>query len=222
MADSIVDRIFDRLHSLTDYPGTFIRGLVRNSLEIPIRTASYALAIPTLYRRCIKNKLEMPRTRGKNIEFVNSDRLTSHVVGSAAGMVSGAFAGLTILGEGANYILEHTLSGDYKPLVVLGATNILSGVYELGRAGIQDTFEVLARRQMRTARVSAQQSIAYSEEPVSEESTREEVIEEQPVKKILDERGHRDVRAEIQADQIRKAVPIIATRMKMARPSRTH
>ena len=148
MVDSTVDKIFVKLFDLTDYPGTFVRGLVRNSVEMPVRIMGYSLALPTLYRRCAENKLENPRKRRNNTEFVNSDRITSHAVGSGLGMIAGAGAGLYGLLETASYVLQSANNGDYKPILILATTNVVSGIYEAGRFSIKRSLETISRREM--------------------------------------------------------------------------
>ncbi len=144
---STMGNLFGKLLDLIDYPGTFVRGLVRNSVEMPMRIMGYSFALPLLYRRCVENKLENPRTRRHNIEFVNSDRITAHAIGSSLGMVVGAGAGLYFLGETASYVLQSTANGDYKPAAMILGANIVSGIYEAGRF-IKRSLETISRREM--------------------------------------------------------------------------
>ena len=53
----------------------------------------------------------------------------------------GTVAGLATLAVGTNVALDEACKGNYTPLIVLGATNIASGIYELGRKSARKTLD---------------------------------------------------------------------------------
>jgi hypothetical protein len=78
------------------------------------------LRIPTVIRK-IANK----QTRFERIDKMSENECKGFAFGGALGL-----AGFL---TGAGYAIDEALKGNYLPAAVIGTTNLLSGIYELGR-----------------------------------------------------------------------------------------
>ncbi len=98
---------------LVDFGGTLIKSLY-GTVFAPLR-------FPTFIRRCANEQALMSK--------LDREVTPSNGSGFAVGFVGGFVADMA----GLYYVLAQAIEGNYIPAIALGATNLASGIFELGR-----------------------------------------------------------------------------------------
>ena len=122
-SNSIEQKVWDETKPVREY----FWDIAQHSTQAAYGFITLPLRIPTVTRRIVEKTDYLSRIKGRSESELQA---TSTIVGISLGVIGCGFTGLYLASK---EIVEATQAGNYFPLVAIGATNLVSGIYEAVR-----------------------------------------------------------------------------------------
>ena len=112
-----------------------VKGFLESSIQSFYGTAATLFRLPTTIRKLVNKQTLAQKGKFELFEDIDRENIGMHIGGSLGFLLPSLYIAC-----------QAGIEGDYIPSVILGATNLLSGAYELGRLkqSIADSEQMLS------------------------------------------------------------------------------